>query len=86
MFVSTCYLTTSTLLVVVVVVVMRLKDLLSEFLLSLVYVSIQFISILPDRELLIVINRDVDFSGANWFIIWVVELGYIGMFQGLLGC
>ena len=56
-----------------------LQDLLPEFLLSLVNVCVELISVLPDREFLIVINGDVNLSQAVLLIIRVVELSYIGM-------
>lgn len=50
------------------------------------YVSIQFIPILSDGELLVVINRNIDLLGANGFIIRIVELTHIRMLQTLLSC
>lgn len=34
---------------------------------------------------MIVVNGNVDLFIANWFVLWVVELGYIGVLQGLVG-
>ena len=76
----------TTLSIVIVVVVVRLKDLLPLFFLIPVNVWVQFISIFPDRELLVVINRDVNLLGTDWFIVGVVELSDIWMLQSLLSC
>ena len=72
-------------LVLRLVVVVRRHDLLADLLLSLVYVSIQLVPVFSDRELLVVVNRDVDSAGADWLVFWVVELGNVGVSQGLLG-
>ena len=69
--------------VVVVVVVMRLEDFLAQLLLPLVDICIQFISVLTDREFLIVIDRNINFARANWLVLGVVELGHISVSQGL---
>lgn len=71
---------------VLVVVVVRLQDLLPQFLLSLVDVRVEFVAVLADRELLIVVNRDIDLARANGLVIHIVELGDIGMAKGLLCC
>ena len=69
----------SRLVVVVVIVVVGSQDLLSQLLLSLVDISVKFVSILSNRELLVIINRDVDFPVADWLIVWVVELSNVGV-------
>ena len=61
----------------------RTEDLLSEFLLPLVDISIQLIPIVSDGKLLIVINWNIDLLLTDRFIIWVVELSHIRMLQGL---
>ena len=66
-------------------VVMRRHDLFAELLLSLMYVGVQLVSVLPDRELRVVVDRDVDPPVADWFVVRVVELGDIRVPQGLLG-
>jgi hypothetical protein len=53
---------------------MRLQYLLSKFLLAFVDISIELVAVLPDGELLVVIDRNVDFLGANRLIFRVVEL------------
>lgn len=63
---------------------MRLQYLLAEFLLALVDVRVQLVTVLADGELLVVINRDVDLLPAHRFILRVVELRHIGVAQGLI--
>ena len=70
---------------VLLVVVVRRHDLLAELLLSLVYVGIQLVSVLSDRELLVVVDRDVDPSVTDWFVVRVVELCHVRVSQRLLG-
>jgi len=65
--------------------VVRGHDLLAELLLSLVYVGIQLVSVLPDGELLVVVDWDVNPSVANWLVIGIVELSHIRVSQGLFG-
>ena len=57
----------------------RLHDLLAQLFLSLVDISVEFVPVLSNRELLVVINRDVNFSVTDWLIIWVVELSNVGV-------
>jgi len=64
---------------------MRLKDLLSKFLLALVDISVELVTIFADRELLIIINRDINLLAAHRLIFRIVELRYIGMSQRLFG-
>ena len=47
-------------------------------------IRIELVSVLTDRELLIIVNWDIYFLSANWFLVWVVELGDVWMLQGLL--
>lgn len=63
---------------------MRLKHLLSDFLLSLVNVSVKLVSVFSDGEFLIVINRNVDLLSANGLILFVMELSHVRMLQRLL--
>jgi len=65
--------------------VVRGKDLFAQLLLSLVDVCVQFVAVLSDRELLVVVDRDVDLPRANWLVIWVVELRHVRVAKGLLG-
>lgn len=62
------------------------EDLFSEFLFAFVDVLVQLVSVLSDRELLVVINWDVDLLGANWLFVWVVELGNVRVLQSLVSC
>jgi hypothetical protein len=64
---------------------MRLKDLLPKFLLALVDISVELVTIFADRELLIIINRDINLLAAHRLILRIVELRYIGMSQCLFG-
>ena len=48
-------------------------------------VSIEFVSVLSDGELLVVVDWDVDPSVADWLVIGIVELGHIRVSQGLFG-
>ena len=64
---------------------MRLKDLLSKFLLALVDISVELVTIFADRKLLIIINRDIYLLAAHRLILRIVELRYIGMSQRLFG-
>ncbi len=70
--------------VVVVIIVVRLQDALPKFLFSAVDICIQFVAVLPDRELLVVVDRDVDAPIANGLILGIVELSYVGVFQSLV--
>jgi hypothetical protein len=56
---------------------MGLQYLLSKFLLSFVDISIELVSILSNREFLVVINWDVYLLVAHRFIFWVVKLRHI---------
>lgn len=61
------------------------EDLLSHFLLSLVDVGVELVSVLTDRELLVVVNRDENLFQTVWLLIWVVELSDVRMLKSLLG-
>ena len=65
--------------IVIVIVVMRLKNLFSELLLTLVNICIQLVPVLSDGKLLIIINWDIDLFGTDGFIIRIVELSHIWM-------
>ena len=60
------------------------EDLLSHFLLSLVDVGVKFVSVLTDRELLVIVNWDEDLFQAIWLLIWVVELSDVWVLKSLL--
>ena len=65
---------------------MLCQNLLTHLLLALVDVRVKFVAILFDRELLIIVNGNEDLLRAYWFFLWVMELCYIWMLQGLLCC
>jgi len=65
-------------LVVVVIVVVGCKDALSELLLPPVDIRVQLVAVLTNRELLIVVDGDVDAASAHWLVLRVVELGDVG--------
>ena len=62
------------------------EDFLSHLLLSLMDVRVKFVSVLLDRELLVIVDWNEDFLCANWLFLWVMELLYVWMLQGLLSC
>ena len=62
------------------------QDLPSEFLFALVDIRVKLVSVLSDGKLLIIVNRDIYFLGANGLLIWVVELSYVRVLKGLIGC
>ncbi len=70
--------------VVIVIVVVRLENLLSQLLFTLVDVCVKLVAILTNRELLVIINWDVYPLCTYWLIIWIVELGNIGVSESLL--
>ena len=74
----------SRFVVVVVVVVVGLQDFLAQLFLSLVDICVEFVSVLSDREFLIVVDWNVDLPVADWLIFWVVELSHVGMSEGLI--
>ena len=65
-------------------VMVRLHDLLAQLLLPLVYVGVEFVPVFSNRELLVVVDRDVNLSCADWLVIGVVELSYVWMPESLL--
>ena len=69
--------------IVIVVVVVWLKNLLSEFFFAFVDISIELVSVFTNRELLVVINRNIDFLGTRRFIFGIVELWHIRMSECL---
>jgi len=50
-----------------------------------VNVCVQLVSVLSNGELRVVVDRDVDSSVADWFVIGIVELSHIRVSQGLFG-
>jgi len=79
---STCAASSSAHLLVVGLVLG--ENLLSHFLLSLVDVGVEFVSVLSDWELLVVVNWDEDLFQTVWLLIWVVELSDIWVLKSLL--
>jgi len=67
----------------VVHVVMRLKQFLSKFLLALVNVLVEFVSVFTDGELLVVIDRDVNAPFTVWLILRTMELCHVRMLKCL---
>ena len=61
-----------------------MQYLLSKFLLAFVDISVELVSVFSDRELLVVINRNVDLLRAHWLVLGIVELRDVGVTQGLL--
>ena len=70
--------------VVVVIVVVGLQNLASQLLLASVDIGVEFVAVLPDRELLVVVDGDVDATRAHGLVVDVVELGHVVVPQGLL--
>lgn len=48
-------------------------------------ISVELVTIFADRELLIIVNRDINLLAAHRLILRIVELRYIGMSQCLFG-
>ena len=48
-------------------------------------VGVEFVSVLSDRKLLVVVDGDVNTARANGLILRVVELGHIWVSQCLIG-
>ena len=60
------------------------KDALSELLLPPVDIRVQLVAVLTNRELLIVVDGDVDAASAHRLVLRVVELGNVGVAKGLV--
>ena len=69
---------------VVVVVVVWLDNLLSQLLFAFVDVGVEFVAVLPNRKLLVVVDWDVNFPVAVGLVLRIVELGHIRVSQRLL--
>ena len=63
---------------------MRLQYLLPQLLLPLVDISVELVAVFANGELLIVVNGNVYLFTAHGLVLWVVELGNVGMSQSLL--
>jgi len=70
--------------VVLVIVVVRLQDAFPQLLLSSVDIRVQFVAVLPDRELLVVVDGNVDAASAHRLVLRVVELSHIRVSQCLV--
>lgn len=62
----------------------RLQDAATQLLLPPVDIRVEFVSVLSDRELLVVVDRDVDSARAHRLVVLVVELLHVVVPQGLL--
>ena len=60
-----------------------LEDSLPQLLLATVDVCVQLVTVLADREFLIVINRDVDAARTHGLILRIMELRDIWVSQSL---
>ena len=67
-----------------IVSLMLSEDLLSHFFLAFMDIRIELVTILLDGELLIVIDWNKDFLGANWFLLGIMELLDVWVLQSLL--
>ena len=70
--------------VIVVVVVVGLKDALPQFLLPPVDIRVQLVAVFANRELLVVVNRNVDSARTHRLVLRVMELSHVGVSQRLL--
>ena len=70
---------TSAIVVVVVVVVVTSEDALSQLLLSAMDIGVKLVAILPNRELLVIVDRNIDTASADGLILRIVELCNIWM-------
>jgi hypothetical protein len=61
-----------------------LQNLLSKFLLAFVNISVELVSVLADREFLVVVDRDIDFLATYRLVLGVVKLRNVRMSQCLL--
>ena len=59
------------------------QSLLAQLLFTLVNVAVELVSVLSNRELLVVVDWNVDLPLAIRLVLWVVELGHILVFKGL---
>ena len=75
--------TLSTATHLLVVSLMLRQQLLSHFLLTLVDIRIELVSVFSDREFLVVIDGYKDLLGAVWFLVWVMELSNVRMLKSL---
>ena len=60
------------------------EDLFSHFLLSLVDIRIELVSVFSDREFLVVINRNENLFLTNWLLLRIMELSHVWVLQSLL--
>ena len=62
------------------------EDFLSKFLLTLMDIRIELVTVFTNGELLVVIDWNLDFLGTDWFLVWIMELSNIWVLQSLIGC
>lgn len=67
----------------VVIVVVALEQFLAEFLLALVNILIESITVLTDRELLVIVNRNMNLLLADRLVLRAVELSDVGVSESL---
>lgn len=60
------------------------QDLPSKFLFALVDIRVELVPVLANGKLLIIVDWNVDLLRAHWLLVGVVELGHVGVLQGLL--
>ena len=73
----------TTPVIVVVVVVVGLKDALPQFLLPPVDIRVQLVAVFANRELLVVVDGNVDTASAHRLVLRVMELSHVGVSQSL---
>ena len=66
-----------------VICLMLGQNLLSQLLFSLMDIRIKLVAILADGELLVIINRNINFLCTIWLLVRVVELGDVRVFESL---
>lgn len=67
----------------VVVVMVTLEKFLAELLLAFVNILIKSVTVFTDRELLVIVNRDMDLLLTDRFVLRAVELCHVRVSQSL---
>jgi hypothetical protein len=70
----------------IVIIVMRLEQFLSKFLLALVDVLVQLVPVFTNREFSVVVDWNLNFPFADWFVFRAMKLRNVWMLKCLLGC
>ena len=60
------------------------EDFLAHFFASLMNIRVEFVAVLLDRELLVIINWNENLLCANWFLVGIMELVHVRMLESLL--